>query len=186
MNGYVKFLCGGTKEAPAKLEFYADINSSTIQKILFFADVEKVEYTEDQMKSYITITMKDNGNGMTFCADSSEATKEWFWCCLTLKAIPYYPIPEFPTENLISEKLINQHCDSKRFGAGKFICIHEKALSLLLIINRNTHYVGTIALYVGYFLLDSTTETLNRSEYINFSTTALRSSTLAIDYSKNI
>ena len=73
--------------------------------------------------------MKNDGNGITFCAYSDEATKQWIQYCVLFLTIPRYPIAESPNEMFISKELITQHSNHQRFGAGiRCILLFSKSI----------------------------------------------------------
>ena len=100
------------------LELYADGNcKSLIREIPFDENVTKVDYKVNQGKLHFSMTKRDD-NGITFCAYSDEATKEWIQYGILLFTIPNYPIAEPPKKMFITKELITQHSDPQRFGAG--------------------------------------------------------------------
>ena len=99
------------------LELYADGKCQSLLRKIPFKHITKVEYEDDQGKLQFSITKNDD-NGITFCAHSVEATKEWIQYGVLLLTIPHYPIAKPPKEMFISQELLTQHSNPKRFGAG--------------------------------------------------------------------
>ena len=104
------------------LELYAEGNCQSLIRKIPLKDITGVDYKEEQGKLQFSITKNDD-NGITFCADSVESTKEWIQYGVLLLTIPNYPIAELPKETFISEELLAQHSDPQRFGAGIAIFI---------------------------------------------------------------
>lgn len=83
------------------LELYADGKCQSLIRKIPFKNITEVEY-EKQGPGKLQFSMtKNDDNGITFCADSVEATKEWIQYGVLLLTIPNYPIAKPPNEMFI-------------------------------------------------------------------------------------